>query len=53
MYFKSIEIENYKSFWKNQEIKLEKGFNLFIGANNSGKTTALKLFVCDTTAFTT
>ena len=42
MYFKSIEIENYKSFWKNQEIKLEKGFNLFIGANNSGKTTALE-----------
>ena len=42
MYIKSIEIENYKSFWKNQEIKLEKGFNLFIGANNSGKTTALE-----------
>ena len=42
MYFKSIEIENYKSFWKNQEIKLEQGFNLFIGANNSGKTTALE-----------
>lgn len=42
MYFKSIEIENYKSFWKNQKIQLEKGFNLFIGANNSGKTTALE-----------
>jgi energy-coupling factor transporter ATP-binding protein EcfA2 len=41
MYFKSIQIENFKSFWKNQEIKLEKGFNLFIGANNSGKTSAL------------
>ena len=42
MHFKSIEIENFKSFWRNQEIKLEKGFNLFIGANNSGKTTALE-----------
>ena len=42
MHFKSIEIENYKSFWKNQRIQLEKGFNLFIGANNSGKTTALE-----------
>ena len=42
MYFKSIEIENYKSFWKNQKIQLEQGFNLFIGANNSGKTTALE-----------
>lgn len=42
MFFKSIEIENYKSFWKNQKIQLEQGFNLFIGANNSGKTTALE-----------
>ena len=42
MHIKSLEIENFKSFWKNQEVKLEKGFNLFIGANNSGKTTALE-----------
>ena len=43
MRFKSIAIENYKSFWNNQEIKLETGFNLFLGANNSGKTTALEV----------
>ena len=42
MHIKSLEIENFKSFWKNQKVKLEKGFNLFIGANNSGKTTALE-----------
>lgn len=38
-----IEIENHKSFWKNEVIRLDTGFNLFLGANNSGKTTALEV----------
>jgi len=43
MYVKSIELENYKSFWQPQTIRLEPGFNLFVGANNSGKTTVLEV----------
>ena len=42
MYVKFVEIENYKSFWQPQTIHLEPGFNLFVGANNSGKTTVLE-----------
>lgn len=42
MYVKSIELENYKSFWQPQTLNLEPGFNLFVGANNAGKTTALE-----------
>lgn len=42
MYVKFVEIENYKSFWQPQTIHLEAGFNLFVGANNSGKTTVLE-----------
>lgn len=42
MRLQSIEIENYKSFWDKQVIYLEPGFNLFLGTNNSGKTTALE-----------
>ncbi|QRX82290.1 AAA family ATPase [Glaciimonas sp. PAMC28666] len=42
MYLKSIEIENYKCFWRSQKAVLEHGFNLFIGVNNSGKTTMLE-----------
>lgn len=38
-----IEIENYKSFLTNQKIELVSGFNIFLGANNSGKTTALEV----------
>ena len=37
-----IEIENYKCFWKPQKVELDNGFNLFVGANNSGKTTMLE-----------
>lgn len=43
MYVKSIELENYKSFWPVQKIILEPGFNLFVGANNAGKTTVLEV----------
>lgn len=42
MHIQSIEVENYKCFWKTQKIDFEHGFNLFIGANNSGKTTVLE-----------
>ena len=42
MHIESIEVENYKCFWKPQKIMLEHGFNLFVGANNSGKTTVLE-----------
>lgn len=42
MYVKSIELENFKSFFQPQTINLEPGFNLFVGANNSGKTTVLE-----------
>lgn len=47
MYVKSIELENYKSFWQPQTIHLEPGFNLFVGANNSGKTTVLEVLDLD------
>lgn len=39
----TIAIENYKCFLEKQEIIFAKGFNLLIGKNNSGKTTALEL----------
>ena len=42
MRIQSIEVENYKCFWKTQTINLDQGFNLFVGANNSGKTTVLE-----------
>lgn len=43
MILESIKISNHKSFFAEQTISLKKGFNLFIGKNNSGKTTALEL----------
>lgn len=43
MQIKKIEIENYKSFFERQKIVLDSGFNLFIGKNNSGKSSALEL----------
>lgn len=47
MYVKLLEIENYKSFLETQKISLEPGFNLFVGANNSGKTSALEILDLD------
>jgi putative ATP-dependent endonuclease of OLD family len=41
MYISRIEIENYRCFGKKQIIKLRPGVNVFIGENNSGKTTVL------------
>ncbi len=36
-----IEIENYRCFGSKTQIKLKPGVNIFIGENNSGKTTVL------------
>jgi hypothetical protein len=41
MKFRSLTIENYKSFCSKQELILEPGFNLLLGANNAGKTSVL------------
>lgn len=38
----SLSIANYKSFLEMQTAAIGPGFNLFIGANNSGKTTMLE-----------
>lgn len=43
MIIESIAAENFKCFYDEQTIELKKGFNLFIGKNNSGKTTILEL----------
>lgn len=42
MYIKSLRINNYKSFWKSDEILFEKGFNLIVGQNDSGKSALLE-----------
>ncbi|NBV18349.1 AAA family ATPase [Janthinobacterium sp.] len=42
MQLKSIFIENYKSFYERRKVEIGEGFNLFLGANNSGKTTLLE-----------
>jgi putative ATP-dependent endonuclease of OLD family len=41
MYISMIKIENYRCFGSKTEIKLKPGVNVFIGENNSGKTTVL------------
>lgn len=38
----SITLSNYKSFMDEGRVEIGSGFNLFIGANNSGKTTMLE-----------
>lgn len=43
MYFTKLIIENYKSFLDRETILLKPGFNIFLGKNNSGKTTAFEL----------
>lgn len=42
MLLRSIAVSNYKSFLEEQKILIGDRFNVFIGANNSGKTTALE-----------
>lgn len=41
MYISKVEIESYRCFRSKQTIKLKPGVNVFIGENNSGKTTVL------------
>lgn len=43
MHFTQLIIENYKSFLDRETILLKSGFNIFLGKNNSGKTTAFEL----------
>lgn len=41
MYIESLAISNYKSFLERQVFNFEPGFNLLLGSNNAGKTSAL------------
>jgi hypothetical protein len=41
MRIEEVEIENYKVFHQRQRLSFSPGFNLLVGANNSGKTTVL------------
>jgi energy-coupling factor transporter ATP-binding protein EcfA2 len=43
MQIEKLKIENFKCFFQETTIQLSEGFNIFVGANNSGKTTALEL----------
>jgi predicted ATPase len=38
----AIQISNYKSYLEAQTVEVGCGFNIFLGANNSGKTTMLE-----------
>jgi len=42
MQIKTIQIENYKSFFESNVIAFEHGINLVVGQNNSGKTALLE-----------
>jgi hypothetical protein len=42
MLLSSITINNYKSYLEPQTVEISRGFNVFLGANNSGKTTMLE-----------
>lgn len=41
MHIESLAISNYKSFLERQVFNFEPGFNLLLGGNNAGKTSAL------------
>jgi hypothetical protein len=41
MLVQAIEIENFRSFRDSQTLQLYPGFNILLGANNSGKSTVL------------
>lgn len=46
MYIKKIELNNFRNY-KEQQIELEKGINLFFGENAQGKTNILEaIFLC-------
>jgi predicted ATPase len=42
MILKSFRVKNFKCFRDSGEIQLERGFNVFVGQNNSGKTALLE-----------
>ncbi|MGK5035939.1 AAA family ATPase [Janthinobacterium sp. LB3P118] len=42
MILTALKAQNYKSYFEVQDIAIESGFNLFIGGNNSGKTSMLE-----------
>ncbi|WP_208559319.1 ATP-dependent nuclease [Marinilactibacillus kalidii] len=42
MYISELEIENFRIFGDRIKVLLNNGFNIFIGQNNSGKTTLIK-----------
>lgn len=42
MYISELEIENFRGFSGKTKILLNNGLNIFIGQNNSGKTTLIK-----------
>ncbi|NLM19769.1 MAG: AAA family ATPase [Clostridiaceae bacterium] len=42
MYISNIEIENFRGFSVRKVIELNEKLNIFIGHNNSGKTTIIK-----------
>lgn len=42
MQVNSVEIENFKSFFETQRMEFGPGFNVILGANNSGKSTVLQ-----------
>lgn len=43
MLLRKISLANYKSFLDEQTVEIGEGFNLFLGGNNSGKTTMLSV----------
>lgn len=47
MYFTNFTVENYKSYFEPQTIRLKKGINLIIGKNNAGKTALLEAISLD------
>jgi AAA ATPase domain len=42
MILKYFRVKNFKCFRDSGEIQLERGFNVFVGQNNSGKTALLE-----------
>jgi len=49
MYISQVELTNFRKY-KNKLIKLNKGLNVFLGENNSGKTAVIDAvrYVIDT-----
>ena len=47
MYFKNFTVQNYKSYFEPQTIRLDQGINLVIGKNNAGKTALLEAISLD------